>query len=143
MKKNFIGLSDFGPFRNILDFDVKFPIDFKTALTVLGGNKTLFFHVLGRFDSALQRSMENIATLVDKRDFSAIDMNVHILMTSSGTVGAGRLHYACFYLREAYHRNDMEDILQRCYPLVVEASVEVKRYAKKFTAEFHGHEYRE
>ena len=87
--------------------------------------------------------MENIATLVDKRDFAAIDTNAHILKTSSGTVGAGRLHYACFYLQEAYHNNDTEGMLHRCYPLVVEASVEMKRYAKKFTAEFQGHEYKE
>ena len=87
--------------------------------------------------------MSNITTLIDKEDWAGVDMNAHILKTSSGTVGAGKLHYACFYMQDAYAQNDFQAMLNQCYPLLVEAAIEIKRYAGKFTSEWQGQDYKE
>ena len=57
-----------------------------------------------------------------------MQMSVHALKKASGHVGASRIHYACYYIEEAYKVNDFDGMIQY-YPLLVEAIVEFKRFS--------------
>ena len=59
------------------------------------------------------------------------------LKSASEVVGAGRLHYACYYIVLAFNLHDPEGIVQR-YPLLIEAAVEFKKYSRRFMAEYKG-----
>ena len=57
-------------------------------------------------------------------------------------IGAGRVHYACYYVQEAYAENDYSEML-KCYPLLVESVIELKRYMRRFLAELKAQPYTE
>ena len=50
----------------------------------------------------------------------------HSLKGAAGYVGAGRLHYGCFYIIMAYYEKDYQAIIDKYYPLVMEAAIEYK-----------------
>ena len=50
------------------------------------------------------------------------------------------MHYACFYIQEAYAERDIQEII-KCYPLLVESIIELKRYVRRFLAEYKGFPY--
>ena len=58
-----------------------------------------------------------------------------VLKGASGYIGAGKIHYACFYICEAHNRSDFEEMLEY-YPYLVEAVIEFKRYSSKFLADY-------
>ena len=83
----------------MIDFDIKEPIDIKVAVEKLRGNKTLYFQILSKFEQiSVNKNMETLANYVDKGDWEGMNMMCHMLKISSGTVGAGKMHYACFYI---------------------------------------------
>ena len=55
-------------------------------------------------------------------------------MGSSGYVGAGKIHYACYYISEAFNSNNFKQMVDY-YPLLVEAVVEVKKLSDEVSAE--------
>ena len=60
---------------------------------------------------------------------------VDTLLGVSGLVGAGFVHYACFYILEAYSQNDFIG-MTKYYPFLVEAFIQFKRYSRKFLSEY-------
>ena len=66
----------------------------------------------------------------------------HSLKGASGYVGAGRVHYACYYIQKAYNSKNYEK-MESYYPLIVEACIEYKRYSRKFIAQESGEYYQE
>ena len=61
----------------------------------------------------------------------------HSLKGASGYVGAGKVHYACFYIQRAYNANDYQSMVSY-YPLIVEACIEYKRFSRKYLARENG-----
>ena len=59
----------------------------------------------------------------------------HSLKGAAGYVGAGRIHYGCFYIIRAFYEKDYLAITDKYYPLVMEASIEYKRFSRKLIAE--------
>ena len=64
-------------------------------------------------------------------------MAAHSLKGASGYVGAGKVHYACYYIQKAYSINDYDGMVNY-YPLIVEACVEYKRFSRKYIARENG-----
>ena len=68
-------------------------------------------------------------------------MLAHMLKMSSGVIGGGKVHYASFYMQEAYLDNNPVSMM-KYYPLLVEAVVELKRYIRQFLAEQEGKKFK-
>ena len=64
-------------------------------------------------------------------------MAVHTLKTTSGYVGAGKLHYACYYVQSMWSVQDYKGMASY-YPLVVEACIEFKRFVRRYLADHNG-----
>ena len=87
--------------------DITTPIDAQTSVSSHVGNSQLHFVMLARLEEmALSPCIEKISEGVEEEDWLKIKMACHSLKGSSGYVGAGRLHYACYYIQLAYSLND-------------------------------------
>ena len=64
-------------------------------------------------------------------------MAAHTLKSASGYVGAGKLHYACYYVQSTWQAQDFKGMIFY-YPLVVEACIEFKRFVRRYLAEYNG-----
>lgn len=64
------------------------------------------------------------------------------MKSASGYVGAGKLHYACYYVQSAWHANNFVNMVHY-YPLIVEAAIEFKRFVRQYLAEYKGEKYSE
>ena len=62
------------------------------------------------------------------KDWTKMKDGAHTLKSASGYVGAGKIHYACYYIQKAHHENNFTE-MQIHYPLIVEASIEFKRFS--------------
>ena len=58
----------------------------------------------------------------------------HTLKGSTGYLGAGKIYYACIYIMQAFSVEDFV-AMAKYYPLLVEAVIEFKRYARRYIAE--------
>ena len=67
-------------------------------------------------------------------DYEQINFGAHTLKGASGYVGAAKLHYACYYIQDAYHRQGFQEMVDR-YPSIVEAVIEFKRFLNKYAHE--------
>ena len=65
---------------------------------------------------------------------------MHSLKHSAGVIGAGKVHYACYYMCESYVVGEYQDIFKD-YQLLVEAIIEFKRYLRRFLVEYRGLPY--
>ena len=52
-------------------------------------------------------------------------------------VGAGRIHYACYYLEEAYRQNDL-DRVKDYHSLLIEEYIQFVQMARELLAAYHG-----
>ena len=52
-----------------------------------------------------------------------------MLKGATGYVGAGRLHYICHHIKEAFANNDTQKMCDY-YPLLVEKCIEFKRFSR-------------
>ena len=50
-------------------------------------------------------------------------------------IGAGKVHYACYYMSEALVTRDYGEVL-KCYQLLIESVIEFKRYLRRFLCEY-------
>ena len=64
----------------------------------------------------------------------------HSLKSACGYVGAGKLHYACYYLIKKFNEDDFQGMADY-YPLVVEACIEFKRFSRNYLAEYNKAKY--
>lgn len=86
---------------------------------------------------SLSKNMRRIAQAVNQKDWDGMKAFAHSLKGACGYVGASHLHYACYYIQEAYTLNQMDKMLEK-YPKLVETAVEFKRYSRKILAEYRG-----
>ena len=77
----------------------------------------------------LNSCMYKIADSLNEKNWPRLKEAAHTLKGASGYVGAGQLHYACYYIQRAYTEHDNQGIIN-FYPLLVEASIEFKRYSR-------------
>ena len=109
-----------------LDFNVEEPLDINTAVKALDGNNDLYLKIVSRFEQmTLKGNMQNIKHAIDKGDWGAMNRAVGTIKGVSGVVGAGKVHYACFYIQKAYADGDPSDMVKK-YPFLVEAVIDLK-----------------
>ena len=85
----------------------------------------------------------SIAVCIDKmkvalpmQDWATIEQSANKLQGSSAYIGAGKVHYACYYI-QAVCANGNYKAIEDFYPLLIEACIEFKRFSRKFLAEYH------
>ena len=66
----------------------------------------------------------------------------HSLKGSSGYVGASKIHYACYYIQDAYSSGNYSGMVLY-YPLLVEAIIEFQRYSRELIAGIRQKSYEE
>ena len=116
------------------NLDIVEPIDVKTPVQSLGGNTKLYFAMLSRLEKmSLSSCLSQITEARNRQDWQAMKAAAHSLKGASGYVGAGKVHYACYYIQKAYNNNDFEGMMNY-YPLAVEACLEYKRFARQYLA---------
>ena len=59
------------------------------------------------------------------------------LKGTSGMVGGGRIHYACYYLEQAYRANDFDAVMDY-YSLLIEEYIQFVQMARELLAAYHG-----
>ena len=57
----------------------------------------------------------------------------HSLKGASGYIGAGRIHYACYFIQEAHQINNHRKMLEK-YQTLVEAVIEFKLESRRLIA---------
>ena len=127
-----------GSLNQVYDLDISEPIDFKTAHDLLGGNKQLHLSMLARMEKMSVRScMKQITDALKINDWPTMNLGAHTLEGTSGHIGAGKLHYACYYMHKMFKMNDSQGMVHY-YPLVVEACIEFKRYSRRYLCDNNG-----
>ena len=114
----------------VIDLDITTPIDVDQAVSGLGGEPAVFYGMLGQYESmTLNQSMKDIVDKYDNLDYAEFKNIAHSLKGSCGYVGAGKLHYACYFIQENYvlNRTDKE---MEFYPSLVEAAIEFKTHSR-------------
>ena len=87
----------------VQDLDISRPIDMETPVRNLGSNIQLFYMMLGRLEAmSLQTNMRKIKDAIRVQNYEQMNMAAHTLKGSSGYVGASRIHYACYFIQEAF-----------------------------------------
>jgi len=105
---------------------------------MLGGHRKLFITMLKRLENlSLRACLQNIAIAMNQRDWLGVKNGVHQLKGASGYVGAGRVHYVCFHMQNLYNSGDYER-LGAYYPLLLELSIEFKRFLRKYLEDLQG-----
>lgn len=69
------------------------------AVNGLGGDPTVFYMMLSNFESmTLNESMKKIVKPYDENKHEEVKDIAHGLKGSSGYIGAGKLHYVCYFI---------------------------------------------
>ena len=90
----------------MINLDITLPIDFVTPVQNLGGQKFLFNTMLKRLEvMSLTACMGQIAEGLNTKDWTKMKQGVHQLKGASGYVGAGRIHYVCYHIQNAFHND--------------------------------------
>ena len=87
----------------VQDLKINSPLDIETPIRQLGGNVSLYYTMLGRLETmSLHSNMKAIAIAVESQDWNQMKTKAHSLKGACGYVGASRLHYACYFIQEAF-----------------------------------------
>lgn len=81
------------------EFDVRTPVDVHSAVQQFKGNYSLFFTMLARFrNEVLINQLNQIAKAMDEDNVHKVKELSQSLKTKSGQVGAGLIHYDCYFI---------------------------------------------
>ncbi len=83
---------------------------------------------------SLTTCMQQVSDGLNQKDWNKMKQGAHQLKGASGYVGAGRLHYMCYHIQNAFYQGDYDKMLT-CYPMLVEYSIEFKRFSRKYLAD--------
>ena len=89
---------------------------------------------------SLTMCMGQVAEGLEQSDWNKMKGGAHQLKGASGYVGAGRLHYVCYHIQNAYHQEDYETMVGY-YPLLVETCIEFKRFSRRYLANKKGNNF--
>ena len=107
----------------VIDLSTKHPIDIDKAIAQLGGERQIFYSMLGKFESmSLLSSLEELRDAVNERDYAKIKCKAHSLKGASGYIGAGAIHYSCYHMQEKF-MNEQYEMMLLYYPTLIEASI--------------------
>ena len=66
-------------------------------------SETIFYMLLENLEvMSITGCMSSIEKAITELDWNQMKNDAHSLKGASGIVGAGRVHYACFFIEEAY-----------------------------------------
>ena len=89
--------------------DISKPINVEFGLNSFAGNKEVFYTMLSDFEPmSLDKSLEQMATAVDKRDYCQLMNIAHSIKGSCGYIGVSRMHYATYFIQEHYMNKKFE-----------------------------------
>lgn len=118
----------------LIDLDVTEPIDFETPVKNLGGQHSLFVTMLKRLEvMSLNSCIEQVAVGLNSKDWQKMKQGSHQLKGASGYVGAGRVHYCCYHIQNAFQQQDFDKMVDY-YPLLIESCIEFKRFSRQYLA---------
>ena len=108
----------------VIDFDLKEPLDVFTAVRGnMNNNTKLYFKIISSFEVVrLNKGLDAITSTMAAQDWKKVKETVTELKSASGYIGAVYVHYACYYIEEAYNAKDFLGMLN-FYPLIVEAVI--------------------
>ena len=129
--------------KSNVDFDLSLPLDYNKAVSALNGNEQLYFSMLSRFEnSSLNECLTQLKEGIEGGELDKVYQGYHTLKSASGYIGAGRVHFACYFIQEAQRQKDMRKLMYS-YPLLVETCIEFRIYARKFIADLRKEPYTE
>jgi HPt (histidine-containing phosphotransfer) domain-containing protein len=86
--------------------------------------------MLSNFESmTLTEQMKKIVEPYDNLKYEEVKDVAHGLKGASGYIGAGRLHYVCYFIQENFVYNRLEKEIE-FYPSLVEAAIEFKTHSR-------------
>lgn len=81
--------------------------------------------------------MKDIVARYDNQEYEEFKNIAHSLKGSCGYVGAGKLHYACYFIQENFVLKKYDKEME-FYPSLVEAAIEFKTYSRSLIEKYHG-----
>ena len=84
--------------------------------------------------------MVDIREALQKNDFAKVSSYAQELKDQSGFVGAGKIHYASYYIEQAHKVKYIVGV-KDSYCLLVEATIEFKKFMRELLADYHGKSY--
>ena len=112
----------------IHNIDISKPIDVGFSIKVLGDNPTAFYSMIKPLAKTIDLNLTSIAKSFDCQDWKEMRDSVHQIKGASAFIGAGRIYYACYYIQESFSNSDFY-LMQKYYPLLIEACVSYKTYS--------------
>ena len=103
----------------------------------MGGNYSLLITFLERTEVMIIQKMNRLAKALNESDWYKMKQCLHTIKAATGYVGAGRLHYVCYYIYDAYFQQNYQLMIDN-YPLLIEIYIEFKRFSRKYLAEKKG-----
>ena len=75
-------------------------IDRDYAVNILGGDDDLYICMLEQLeDKSMNKVMRELPKTVDEKDWFNMKFQAHSLKGASAYAGAGRIHFACYYIQ--------------------------------------------
>ena len=121
----------------VSNYDVSSPIDKAKAVQDNGGEEAQFYSLLEDYEESLVEQMEKIIVEYDAKNHEGFKTIAHSIKGSSTYIGAGRLHYVCYFIQENFVQKHLDHELE-FYPSLVEAAIEFKIHSRKMLAENDG-----
>ena len=84
--------------------------------------------------------MKDIIQPYDDNNHKEFMEQAHGLKGASGYIGAGRLHYVCYYIQQLFINEQYQKELT-FYPNLVEAAIEFKVYSRTILAKYSKKQY--
>ena len=117
-------------------FDITKPLDIKPPVKAIDGDTKKYFKMIACFEQmTLTPIMKDIAAHTNQHDWAELIQRIITLQSKTGLIGAGKVHYACYYMSEALVTRDFGEVA-KCYQLLVESVIELKRYLRRFLCEY-------
>jgi len=115
----------------ILNFNIDTPLDIEYAIKSMKGNKTLFYSLLVKFISGIFKAkspLDNITVAFEDQNWKKYKEAAHQLKGQCAYIGAGHLHYDCFFIQDAFNKDCIRDMAMR-YNRLIENAIQVVEYA--------------
>jgi len=122
----------------IIDLSISVPVDVNKAIEQSIGNRATFFKMLEKLESmTLLPNLKEISNAYDTSDYLTIKNKAHNLKGASGYIGAGPIHYCCYFIQDHFNNENYESQLAY-YPCLIEAVLDYLHYSRKIIAENKG-----
>lgn len=107
----------------VIDFNIDSPIDLIKAVTSFKDNVDLYLMILNRFRNfSVLPAINSIGQCIEAENMSKVKLHAQSLKASAATIGAGVLHYDCYFIQEGFSQNNPQKIRAR-YNRLIENSV--------------------